>query len=65
VRPGCPWSIPASGECCLRGWGPFFEHAPQKEFWLGFIPVFGWPGYLLAKSIFDVRKCRLHDDLWD
>jgi hypothetical protein len=57
---------PGLGEYYLRGWGPFFEHAPQKKFWLGFIPIFGWPGYLQAKSIHDVRKCRIHDDdLWD
>jgi hypothetical protein len=56
---------PGLGEYFLRGWGPFFEHAPQKKFWLGFIPLFGWPGYLQAKSIYDVRKCRTHDDLWN
>jgi hypothetical protein len=56
---------PGLGEYFLRGWGPFFERAPQKKFWLGFIPVFGWPGYLQAKSIYDVRKCRTHDDLWN
>jgi len=55
---------PGLGEWYLRGWGPFFEHAPQKKFWLGFIPLFGWPGYLQAKSIYDVRKCRTYDDLW-
>jgi hypothetical protein len=54
---------PALGEWYLRGWGPL-EHAPQKKFWLGFIPLFGWPGYLQAKSIYDVRKCRTYDDLW-
>jgi len=55
---------PGLGEYFLKGWGPFFEHTPQKKFWLGFIPVFGWPGYLQAKSIHDVRKCRSNDDLW-
>ncbi|HME71276.1 MAG TPA: hypothetical protein VKM54_15605 [Myxococcota bacterium] len=55
---------PGLGEFYLRGWGPFFERAPQKKFWLGFIPLFGWPGYLQAKSIYDVRKCRTYDDLW-
>ncbi|HME72034.1 MAG TPA: hypothetical protein VKM54_19515 [Myxococcota bacterium] len=53
------------GEYFLRGWGPFFERAPQKKFWLGFIPVFGWPGDLQAKGICEVRKCRTHDDLWN
>jgi hypothetical protein len=69
-KDGATWlsvAHPGLGEYFLRGWGPFFEHAPQKKFWLGFIPLYGWPGYLQAKSIYDVRKCRTHDDLynWD
>ena len=55
---------PGLGELYLKGWGPFFERAPQKKFWLGLIPGFGWPGYLQVKSIHDVRKCRTDDDLW-
>jgi hypothetical protein len=56
---------PGLGEFYLKGWGPFFEHAPQRKFWLGLIPGFGWPGYLQAKSIHDVRKCQTSDDLWN
>ena len=58
------WSIlhPGVGEWYLKGFGPFHK-APQKKFWLGFIPVYGWPGYLQVKSAIDAEKCRTHDDL--
>ncbi len=53
---------PGLGEWHLKGWGPI-DNAPQKKFWLGFIPFFGWPGYLQVKSAIDASKCRTNDDL--
>lgn len=58
------WSIlhPGVGEWYLKGWGPL-DKAPQKKFWLGFIPVYGWPGYLQVKSAIDAEKCLTNDNL--
>jgi hypothetical protein len=53
---------PGLGEWYLKGWGPL-ERAPQKKFWLGFIPIYGWPGYLQVKSAIDANHCRTNDDL--
>lgn len=53
---------PGLGEWSLKGWGPL-EKAPQKKFWLGFIPLFGWPGYLQVKSAIDASKCRTNDEI--
>ena len=59
------WSIlhPGVGEYYLKGWGPFFDNMPQKKFWLGFIPIYGWPGYLQVKSAIDAHNCRTNDHL--
>jgi len=54
---------PGLGEWFLKGWGPFWDNAPQKKFWLGFIPFYGWPGYLQVKSAIDSHNCRVNDDL--
>jgi hypothetical protein len=54
---------PGLGEWYLKGWGGFWGHAPQKKFWLGFIPIYGWPGYLQAKSAIDANHCRTNDEL--
>ncbi len=54
---------PGLGEWSLKGWGPFFDNAPQKKFWLGFIPIYGWPGYLQIKSAIDAHHCRTNDDI--
>jgi hypothetical protein len=54
---------PGLGEWYLKHWGPFFDNAPQKKFWLGFIPLYGWPGYLQVKSAIDAHNCRWNDDL--
>ena len=54
---------PRPGEWYLKGWGPFFDNAPQKKFWLGFIPFYGWPGYLQVKSAIDSHNCRVNDNL--
>lgn len=54
---------PGLGEWSLKGWGPFWENAPQKKFWLGFIPFYGWPGYLQVKSAIDANHCETHDEI--
>ena len=54
---------PGVGEWYLRGFGSFNANAPQKKFWLGFIPGYGWPGYLQVKSANDSKNCRTNDDL--
>ncbi len=53
---------PGIGEYYLKGWGSW-EKCPQKKFWLGFIPFYGWPGYLQVKSAVDARACRTNDNL--
>jgi hypothetical protein len=40
-----------------RGWNGL----PKRKFWLGFIPGFGWPGYLQVVSAIDASKCRTND----
>jgi hypothetical protein len=45
---------PGLGEYYLKGWGSF-ENCPQKKFWLGLIPIYGWPGCLQVKSAIDAR----------
>jgi hypothetical protein len=47
------------GEWYLKDWGPL-ERAPQNKFWLGFIPVYGWP-YLAIRSAIDSSRCRTLD----
>lgn len=62
-RQGAMWlSIlhPGLGEYFLKGWGDF-KKAPPKKFWLGFIPLFGWPGYLQVVSATDAMHCRTGD----
>jgi hypothetical protein len=53
---------PGLGEWYLKDWGSF-DNAPQKKFWLGFIPFYGWPGYLQVKSARDARRCNWNDNL--
>jgi hypothetical protein len=53
---------PGLGEYMLKGWGPW-NKMPPKKFWLGFIPGYGWPGYLQVKSAIDASKCKTNDDL--
>lgn len=50
------------GEWFLNGWGDFETNAPQKKFWLGWIPFYGY-GYLSYVSAVDARNCRTDDDL--
>jgi hypothetical protein len=54
---------PCVGEWYINGFGSFNANAPQKKFWLGFIPIYGWPGYLQVKSAIDAKNCRTNDDL--
>ena len=58
------WSIlhPGLGEWYLKGWGGFDE-CPQRKFWLGLIPLYGWPGYLQVKSAIDAKHGRTNDKL--
>jgi hypothetical protein len=52
---------PGLGEWFINDWGYFFENAPQLKFWLGFIPFYGWPGYLQVRSAIDARNCQTID----
>jgi hypothetical protein len=54
---------PGLGEWYLNGWGSMNANAPQKKFWLGWIPLYGWPGYLQVKSAIDAKNCRTNDEL--
>ena len=54
---------PGLGEWYLKDWGPFWDNAPQKKFWLGFIPFYGWPGYLQVKSAMDANRCETNDQV--
>lgn len=64
-RTGAMWySIlhPGVGEWFLKGFGDFGK-CPQKKFWLGFIPLYGWPGYLQVLSAIDAYHGRTSDNL--
>jgi hypothetical protein len=54
---------PGLGEWYNHGWGSFFDHCPQKKFWLGLIPLYGWPGYLQVLSAIDAHHGRTSDNL--
>lgn len=54
---------PGLGEYYNAGWGDFFEKCPQKKFWLGLIPLYGWPGYLQVLSAIDAYHGRTSDNL--
>ena len=54
---------PGLGEYYNAGWGPFFDRCPQKKFWLGLIPLYGWPGYLQVLSAIDAYHGRTSDNL--
>lgn len=53
---------PGLGEYHLKGWGPW-RNMPERKFWFGFIPGYGWPGYLQVKSALDAKNCKTNDDL--
>lgn len=50
---------PGLGEAYLQHW----KSMPHKKFWLGFIPGYGWPGWLQYKSARDAKHCRTNDRL--
>ena len=54
---------PGLGEYYNAGWGDFFGHCPQKKFWLGLIPLYGWPGSLQVLSAIDAYHGRTSDNL--
>jgi hypothetical protein len=54
---------PGLGEYYNNEWGFFFDRCPQKKFWLGFIPLYGWPGYLQVLSAIDAYHGRTSDNL--
>jgi len=54
---------PGLGEYYNAGWGDFFENCPQRKFWLGLIPLYGWQGYLQVLSAIDAYHGRTSDNL--
>ncbi len=50
---------PGLGEGRNAGGG--FANVPKKKFYLGFIPGFGWPGYLQVVSAIDAKNCQTND----
>jgi len=49
---------PALGELYNAGWG--WSKVNEKKFWMGFIPFYGWPGYLQVRSAIEAR----HGKTW-
>ena len=54
---------PGLGEYYLKGWGNFWSNCPQRKFWLGAIPLYGWPGYLQVLSAIDAKNGRTGDNI--
>ncbi|HTO71421.1 MAG TPA: VWA domain-containing protein [Myxococcota bacterium] len=50
---------PGLGEGRNAGGG--FAKVPKRKFYLGFIPGFGWPGYLQVVSAIDAANCKTND----
>jgi Ca-activated chloride channel homolog len=50
---------PGLGEGRNAGGG--WAKIPKRKFGLGFIPFFGWPGYLQVVSAIDAANCRTND----
>jgi len=46
---------PGLGEWYNAGWGGW-ANCNKKKFWLGFIPFYGWPGYLQVRSAIDAKR---------
>jgi len=67
TAPGCDgrkamWlsiAHPGLGEGRNAGGG--WAKIPKRKFGLGFIPFFGWPGYLQVVSAIDAANCRTND----
>ena len=51
-----------TGEWSLNDWGSFTRNVPQKKFWLGGLPGYGYP-YLSIVSAIGAFACRTDDDL--
>ena len=45
----------------MKNSGKGFKGWPKKKLYLGFIPFFGWPGYLQVVSAIDAKNCRTND----
>ena len=59
---GAMWmSIAHPGLGEMKNSGQGWSGIPKKKFWLGFIPFFGWPGYLQVVSAIDAKHCRTND----
>jgi hypothetical protein len=50
---------PGLGE--MKNSGEGWKGVPKRKFWLGFIPFYGWPGYLQVVSAIDAKHCRTND----
>jgi Ca-activated chloride channel homolog len=50
---------PGLGE--MKNSGKGWSGLPKMKFYLGFIPFFGWPGYLQVVSAIDAANCRTND----
>jgi len=50
---------PGLGEMLNAGQG--WNGMPKRKFCLGFIPFFGWPGYLQVVSAIDAAHCQTND----
>lgn len=50
---------PGLGE--MKNSGQGWKGVPKKKFYFGFIPFFGWPGYLQVVSAIDAKHCRTND----
>lgn len=53
---------PGLGEYHLNGYGSWSQNMPQRKFWMGWIPFFGFP-YLTIVSAVDAANCRTDDNL--
>jgi len=54
-------SIAHPGWVEMANSGKGFKGMPKKKFYLGFIPFFGWPGYLQVVSAIDAKNCKTND----
>jgi len=54
---------PGLGEAQIEG-GNWWKALPKNKFFFGFIPFFGWPGYLQVKSAIDASNCKTNDEMF-
>ena len=55
---------PGLGEYHLKGNWRAWGNMPSRKFWYGWVPIFGWPGYLQVKSAVDASRCRTNDEIF-